>query len=85
MIEIWLADFHFYYKKEGGTFIVRDVITKRIPTRFILNEGLAYDRATKDFDSMKTFVGTLQDDPATGRKKFTIKFTKKIGEANERI
>ncbi len=90
MIEIWLANFEFYFKlkaKEkkmgmtvGPTFIVKDVITKRIPVRFILNEGESYRRATKDF--LKYFAASLEDDPQTGLKKFTITFKKKIGEVN---
>lgn len=84
--EIWLSNWTFYEKvKEKGMkpteFVVRDVVCKRIPTRFILNEGLAYNRATKDL--MKTFMNILEDDKATGLKKFTIQFTKKIGQVNE--
>lgn len=93
MIEIWLADWLFYYKQspkekaEGikpSVFLRKDIVTKKIPTRFILNEGLSYERATHDFDDMKKFIAGLQDDPVTGLKKFTIQFTKKIGEVNER-
>lgn len=90
--EIWLADFIFYYKltpkekAEGVTpsvYVVKDVVTKKIPTRFLINEKLSYARATTGFENMVNFTNTLQDDPTTGLKKFTIQFTKKIGEVNE--
>ena len=90
MTEIWTADFTFYYnlsakeKRKGisaPTFTVKDVITKRIPTRFIINEGESYIRATKDLIN-DTFMSSLENDPATGLKKFTIRFTKKIGTVN---
>ena len=90
MIEIYLADWVFYFKlnaKEkkmgmtsGPTFVVKDVVTKRIPVRFLINEEESYNRATKDF--LKTFTAALEDDPQTGLKKFTICYTKKIGEVN---
>ena len=88
-IEIWLADFTFYYKQSAkekfanlppSTFIVKDIITKRIPVRFVLNEGLSYGRATKGL--LIKFLSELENDPATGLKKFTITYTKKIGEVD---
>lgn len=83
-VEIYLADFHFYFKKSNEKYIVKDVITKRIPTRFILNEGLTYKRAIRGMQEVGSkFLATLQDDKETGLKKFTIHFTKKIGEAND--
>jgi hypothetical protein len=90
VIEIWLADWVFTYKlraKEmragitAPTFTVNDVITKRIPTRFLLNEGESYKRATEDM--LKTFYSSLEDDKETGLKKFKIIYTKKIGEVND--
>lgn len=89
MIEIWLADFVFYYKQSAkekytntpaSTFIVKDVVTKKIPTRFIINEGLAYNRAIKGM--LIKFLAELENDPTTGLKKITITFTKKIGVTN---
>ncbi len=64
-----------------ATYTVKDVITKRIPTRFILNERLSYRRATKKLGV--EFAKDLEDDRNTGLKKFTIVFTKKIGVVNE--
>lgn len=90
MTEIWLADFIFYYKQSAkkkyantpaSTFTVKDVITKRIPVRFVLNEGLSYRRATKGL--LIKFLAELENDPTTGLKKFTITYTKKIGDVNE--
>ncbi len=89
MTEIWLADYIFYLKmsakekakgNSATTFVVRDVITRKIPTRFVINEGLSYRRAIKGM--LIKFLAELEDSPETGLKKFTIKFTKKIGETN---
>lgn len=91
MTEIWTADFTFYMKLSAkekmkghshAKFVVSDVITKRIPTRFIINEGLSYNRATDGM--LKEFMSRLEDDKETGLKKFTITFIKKIGETNEK-
>ena len=90
MIQIWLADFTFYYKQTpvekyrglpATTFIVKDVITKRLPLRFLLNEELIYKRITRDM--LDGFFKYLEDDPEIGLKKFTVNYIKKIGEANE--
>jgi hypothetical protein len=89
VIEIWLSDWSFYGKlspkekaknTKPSVHVVKDVIVRRIPTRFILNENLSYRRATNHM--MKTFLSTLEEDKETGLKKFTITFTKKIGEVN---
>lgn len=88
-IDIYLADWTFYIqvsakeRAEGVQpvkFIARDVITKRIPARFILNDGLTYKQAIRGIS--KTLYATLENDRSTGLKKFTIQFTKKIGEVN---
>lgn len=90
MTEIWLADFIFYFKmsskeKRSGasahTYTVKDVVTRYIPTKFVINEGLSYKRATKGM--LKNFLSDLEDDKSTGLKKFTIQFTKKMGDVNE--
>lgn len=90
MIEIYLADWTFYLKQSGKdklnsvpvrTYIIKDIITKRIPLIFILNEGMSYYRAINQIPD--SFLKTLQNDENTKLKKFTITFTKKIGEVNE--
>ena len=90
MAQIYLADWTFYFKlnsleRERGikqkTYVVKDVVTKKIPLRFILNDMDSYHRATRGM--LSTFMHTLQDDRNTGIKKFTIKYTKKIGDSNE--
>ncbi len=58
-------------------FGIKNIITKRIPIKFILNEGLSYQRAIKHFS--KTQFQELENNRLTGFKKFTIQFTKKIG------
>lgn len=90
MTEIWNTDWIFYSKlssKERAKgvkpmeFIVKDVVCKRIPTRFIINEKLAYSRAVKRI--LPKTLEVLQDDPVINLKKFKIQFIKKIGVTNE--
>lgn len=91
MIHIYTANWIFYFKqspkeKERGkkvkTLVVRDIVTKKIPVQFIINERDSYNRAISKMAD-KT-LSTLEDDRTTGLKKFTIEFNKKIGEAHER-
>ena len=48
MTEIWIADWVFYYKQTAKQkydkipvkkYVLKDVVCKRIPLRFLLNEG----------------------------------------------
>ncbi len=86
MPEIWTADVTFFYKQNAKEkekkakvklFIVKAVIVKRIPLRFLLNEGDFYIRATRDMLA-KTMLNELENDKNTGLKKFTITYNKLI-------
>lgn len=89
MIEIYTADWTFYYiqnaqqkadKVAPREIISKDVVTKRIPIQFIIEEKLAYKRAISIFsDTELTF---LETDKATGLKKFKIKYKTRLGEVN---
>lgn len=85
MIKIYLADVTLYYKQTNSDikkkkpireFIVKDVVCKRIPLRFHLNEGDMYKRVVRGMGD-KT-LSEFQDDPTTGLKKFTITYKKEI-------
>lgn len=90
MTEIWQTDWIFYTKLSASDkakgmkpieFVVRAVVCKRIPVRFILNEGIAYKRTLKSI--LPKTLDILEEDRYTGLKKFKIKFIKKIGITNE--
>lgn len=83
MTELWIADWIFYHKKNKWDkkekyIIVRDVLTKKIPLVHLLNDRLQYNRAIRGLEP-KT-LESLEDDKNTGKKKFTIEYTKKITE-----
>lgn len=81
-IEIWIADWVFTYKQTAKEkyaklpiekHTVKDVVTKRIPLRFLINEGLDI-RVKKNI--LPKVLTQLEDE-------FKIIYTKKIGETNE--
>jgi len=81
-IEIWIADWVFPYKQNAKEkfakspiiyHAVKDVVTKRIPVRFLINEKR--DIAVRKTILQKT-LDQLEDN-------FKIIYTKKIGETNE--
>lgn len=87
-VEIWIADWVFNYKLtlkekkdifEGKptplviTHTVKDVVTKRIPLRFLINEK-APEKVLKTI--LPKTLTQLE-------KEFKIIYTKKIGETNE--
>lgn len=87
--QIWSTDWIFYTVQTikeirdnvpAKEFIVRDVVCKKMPIRFILNEGMCYARAVKDLSI--TTMNTLQDDKVTGLKKFKIIYKKYISNVN---
>ena len=90
MTEIYLADWIFYSKivkviKIEGTnkvqkpaeIISKDIVTKRIPLEFLLNDKLTYQRAIKTFSI--TELSNLIDNKKTGLKKFKINYIKPLG------
>lgn len=81
--QIWLTEWTFF-NLDGTEFIAPDedskVVCKKIPLRFIINEGLCYGRAIKNLSI--TTMKTLQDDKKTGLKKFKIKYIKFISKVN---
>ncbi len=86
-IEIWSATVIFYLKNKDKKSQLApieikgpEVITKRIPLKFIINDGLIYKRAIKNYGE-KTLL-ELVVDPDTGNKKFKLIYNKKIGETN---
>lgn len=83
--EIWIADWIFFIKqsvKEQNkkeiqqTYTMKDVVTKRIPPRFLINEG-TYLRTIK-----KIPLKILERLEGKEIKKFKIIYNKKIGEVN---
>lgn len=83
--EIWIARWTFL-NDTGIELHAHDVVTKRIPVRFLLNEGIAYHRAIRDVfknPNNVTFLKTLKVDKETGLKKFYITYTKFLSCTNE--
>lgn len=87
--QIWVTDWIFYTVQSEADiyngvaikeFIVTDVVCKKIPTQFVINEGMCYARATKELSI--TTLKTLQDDNKTGLKKFKIIYKKYISNVN---
>lgn len=88
-VEIWLADWIFYekrgrnkYTKEPviGEVTVKDVITRRIPKRFLIKENTSYSNALRDVigeEKKKKFI-----EEKDGTKKFKVKYKRKIGIVN---
>lgn len=81
-VEIWIADWEFHYKQNAKEkfaqlpvekHIVKDVVCKRIPVRFLINDGID-ERVKKGI--LPKMLSQLEDD-------FKIIYTKKIGETNE--
>lgn len=78
--KIYIADWTFETKSKTK-ITSKDVVTKKIPVEFIIQEGLSYQRALKPFSESQ--LREMIEDKKTGLKKFTIKYTKYLGEANE--
>jgi hypothetical protein len=81
-IEIWIADWEFYYKQTAkekfakapiGKHTVKDVVTKRIPLRFLINDGI--DMRVKKSILPKTLIQL--------ENNFKVIYVKKIGETND--
>lgn len=81
-IEIWIADWVFNYKQTAKEkfakipiekYVVKDVVCKKIPLRFLINEGLDI-RVKKNI--LPKVLTQLEED-------FKVIYTKKIGETNE--
>lgn len=84
--ECYLANWTFYKKQSAKekdkklaviTHTIEGVITPHIPLRFLLNEGIAYKRATRGA-VIQSMMSELENDKITGLKKFTVTYTKKI-------
>lgn len=78
MIEIWLADWVFTYKqnlkekfsnKPKRFYVVKSVVTKKIPKIFLINEG--------KLDCIKR-VSSLKN----VETDFSVNYIKKIGHVN---
>ena len=87
--EIWETDWIFYTVQSEADiynqvpvveFKVEGVVCKRIPLRFIMNEGMCYDRAISNLSI--TTLKTLQNDKESGLKKFKIIYKKFISKTN---
>ncbi len=92
--EIWITHWIFFYKRtpkeiyEGipQTEYLRvnkrneplEVVCKRIPVKYLLKEGLAYRRATKNMGDDRLF----EKDKTTGLLKFKIVYVKYIDRIN---
>lgn len=83
MTKIYLADVTLYYKqtekekkKPVREFTIKDVVCKRIPMQFHLNEGDVYKRAIRNMGD-KT-LSEFQDNPETGCKRFKITYKKEL-------
>jgi len=85
MIEIWNTTWVFYNKK-GWEHKIENVVAKRIPHQFIINEESSYKNALRDIlmrtDSKANLINELVIDPETKLKKHKVIFIKKIGYVN---
>lgn len=81
-IEIWISDWVFFYKQNPTekynkapvkTFVIKDVVCKRIPIKFLINEE-------RDIQVKKNILPKIL---ATLEDNFKIIYTKKIGITNE--
>jgi hypothetical protein len=83
--QIWKTDWIFY-TFSGGEFIVPNVVCKRIPVQFILNEGRTYQSMTnvlsKHCRLSALFQKELQRDKVTKLLKFKIIYKQFISLTN---
>ena len=79
MSEIWIADWTFYQKEIP--IIVKAIVTRKLPLRILMANRMAYDRAVDDMERRMgiKFINALDNDKATGLKKFKLEYVRKIG------
>jgi hypothetical protein len=79
-IKIYVADWTFEGKNRLD-YISRDVVTKKIPIEFLLEDGVSYQRAIRGFT--ETQQKDMIDNKTNGKKKVKITFKKFLGYAND--
>lgn len=76
-LEIWIANWYFD-TKHGFPMIAREVVTKRVPDRFITRNIIQMERVMKNLTitQVKDFIRNKR-----GQFKIRVQFIKKVGES----
>ena len=78
-VKIYIADWEFE-GKTGLKYISKDVVTKKIPLAFLLDDGVTYQRAMRCFS--EKHQSDMLDDKKTKKKKVKIIYKKFLGYAD---